>query len=200
MMQDAKVGCMLLSMPVYPLTPSPNDVIASMQEEHKNDFFGDVHVRGTYPGYMLRYFKEHNIAIQMQPEDEEILKHTVDFVSFSYYMSVFGSADPNQKAGAGNIIGGVPNPYLPASEWGWQIDPQDLRYTLNKYYDRYQKPLLLVENGLGAAEWGCIDLVSASSAELKKRYGLIYVDRQDDGSGTLNRYKKNRMKYFRWVS
>lgn len=164
MMSDAKVGCMLLSMPVYPLTPSPDDVIASMQEEHKNDFFGDVHVRGTYPGYMLRYFKEHNIAIQMQPEDEEILKHTVDFVSFSYYMSVCGSADPNQKAGAGNIIGGVPNPYLPASEWG------------------------------------CIDLVSASSAELKKRYGLIYVDRQDDGSGTLNRYKKNRMKYFRWVS
>lgn len=118
MMQDAKVGCMLLSMPVYPLTPSPDDVIASMQEEHKNDFFGDVHVRGTYPGYMLRYFKEHNIAIQMQPEDEEILKHTVDFVSFSYYMSVCRSADPNQKAGAGNIIGGVPNPYLPASEWG----------------------------------------------------------------------------------
>lgn len=118
MMSDAKVGCMLLSMPVYSLTPSPDDVIASMQEEHKNDFFGDVHVRGTYPGYMLRYFKEHNIAIQMQPEDEEILKHTVDFVSFSYYMSVCGSADPNQKAGAGNIIGGVPNPYLPASEWG----------------------------------------------------------------------------------
>lgn len=242
MMPDAKVGCMLLSMPVYPLTPSPDDVIVSMQEEHKNDFFGDVHVRGTYPGYMLRYFKEHNIVIQMQPEDEEILKHTVDFVSFSYYMSVCGSADPNQKAGAGNIIGGVPNPYLPASEWGWQIDPQGLRYTLNKYYDRYQKPLFIVENGLGAADelvldkygnyiveddyriqymrdhllqvreaiqdgvpvmgytaWGCIDLVSASSAELKKRYGLIYVDRQDDGSGTLHRYKKKSFSWYRNV-
>lgn len=183
-------------------------------------------------------FRENGIRIHMEPGDKDILKNTVDFVSFSYYMSVCGSADPNQKAGPGNIIGGIPNPYLPASEWGWQIDPQGLRYTLNRYYDRYQKPLFIVENGLGAVDelvpdendiptvqddyriqylrdhllqvqeaiedgvpvmgytaWGCIDLVSASSAELKKRYGFIYVDRNDDGSGTLNRYKK---KSFGW--
>lgn len=183
-------------------------------------------------------FRENGIRIHMEPGDKDILKNTVDFVSFSYYMSVCGSADPNQKAGPGNIIGGIPNPYLPASEWGWQIDPQGLRYTLNRYYDRYQKPLFIVENGLGAVDelvpdendiptvqddyriqylrdhllqvqeaiedgvpvmgytaWGCIDLVSASSAELKKRYGFIYIDRNDDGSGTLNRYKK---KSFGW--
>lgn len=183
-------------------------------------------------------FRENGIRIHMEPGDKDILKNTVDFVSFSYYMSVCGSADPNQKAGPGNIIGGIPNPYLPASEWGWQIDPQGLRYTFNRYYDRYQKPLFIVENGLGAVDelvpdendiptvqddyriqylrdhllqvqeaiedgvpvmgytaWGCIDLVSASSAELKKRYGFIYVDRNDDGSGTLNRYKK---KSFGW--
>lgn len=238
MMPGAQVGCMILAMPTYPLTPAPEDVIACMEGEHRNDFFGDVHVRGKYPGYMLRYFREHNISIHMEPEDEEILKNTVDFVSFSYYMSVCGSADPNQKAGPGNILGGIPNPYLPASEWGWQIDPQGLRYTLNRYYDRYQKPLFVVENGLGAVDelipdgnggwtveddyridylrkhliqlrqaiedgvpvmgytaWGCIDLVSASSAQLKKRYGFVYVDRNDDGTGTLNRYKK---KSFRW--
>lgn len=137
LMPEAQVGCMILSMPVYPLTSSPDDVIACMEAEHKNDFFGDVHVRGAYPGYMLRYFREHGIEIRMEPEDREILKNTVDFVSFSYYMSVCGSADPNQKAGPGNIIGGVPNPRLKASEWGWQIDPQGLRYTLNRYYDRY---------------------------------------------------------------
>ena len=110
MMPDAKVGCMILSMPVYPLTPAPDDVIVCMKTEHQNDFFGDVHVRGEYPGYMLRYFRENNIQIHMEPEDAEILKNTVDFVSFSYYVSVCGSADPNQKAGPGNIIGGVPNP------------------------------------------------------------------------------------------
>ena len=242
MIPQAKVGCMILSMPVYPLTPAPDDVIASLKEEHKNDFFGDVHVRGKYPGYMLRYFREKGISIQMEPEDEEVLKNTVDFVSFSYYVSVCGSADTNQKAGPGNIIGGVPNPYLKASEWGWQIDPQGLRYTLNRYYDRYQLPLFVVENGLGAADklesgeqgmptvcddyriqylkdhlvqvreaiedgvpvmgytaWGCIDLVSASTAELKKRYGFIYVDRNDDGSGTLNRYKKKSFEWYRNV-
>ena len=242
MMPGAQVGCMILSMPIYPLTPKPEDVIASMEESHFNDFFGDVHARGSYPGYMLRYFRENGISIHMEPGDAEILKNTVDFISFSYYMSVCGSADPDKKSGPGNIIGGVPNPYLPASEWGWQIDPQGLRYTLNRYYDRYQKPLLIAENGLGAADvlvtgedgiptveddyridymcahllqvreaiadgvqvlgytaWGCIDLVSASTAQMKKRYGMIYVDRNDDGTGTLARYKKKSFGWYRDV-
>lgn len=142
----------------------------------------------------------------------------------------------------GNIIAGIPNPYLKASEWGWQIDPEGLRYILNFYYDRYQKPLFIVENGLGAVDeliedengnktvnddyrinylndhlvqvaeaiedgvelmgyttWGCIDLVSASTAELKKRYGFIYVDRNDDGTGTLERYKKKSFNWYKEV-
>ena len=243
MMPGAKVGCMILSMPTYPLTPSPDDVIQTMEELHKNDFFGDVHVRGYYPGYMKRYFRENGIAIHFEPGDEEILKNTVDFVSFSYYMSICATADPaKQTRGRGNLLGGVPNPYLKASEWGWQIDPKGLRYVLNYYYDRYQKPLFIVENGLGAVDklitgedgeptvddgyriaymrdhllqveeaikdgvevmgytsWGCIDLVSASTAELKKRYGFIYVDRNDDGTGTLNRYKKKSFYWYKDV-
>lgn len=233
---------MILSMPIYPLTPAPDDVIAVMEADHMNDFFGDVHVRGRYPGYMKRYFKENGINIQMEKEDQEILKHTVDFVSFSYYMSVCETADSSVRRGPGNILGGVPNPYLKASEWGWQIDPKGLRYVLNRFYDRYQKPLFVVENGLGAVDklvsgeggeptviddyriqymndhlvqvreaiedgvevmgytsWGCIDLVSASTAELKKRYGLIYVDRDDDGSGTMNRYKKKSFWWYQKV-
>ena len=218
MMPDAMIGCMILSMPTYPLTPSPDDVIAAMDAEHRNYFYGDVHVRGKYPGYMKRYFREHGIQIQFAPEDEEILKNTVDFVSFSYYMSVCATSDPEkQKKGLGNLLGGVPNPTLKASDWGWQIDPKGLRYVLNMFYDRYQKPLFIVENGLGAVDvlnedengnktveddyriqylkdhliqvgeavqdgveimgytsWGCIDVVSASTAELKKRYGYIY--------------------------
>ncbi|MHA9741667.1 glycoside hydrolase family 1 protein [Robinsoniella peoriensis] len=243
MMPDAKIGCMILSMPMYPLTPSPDDMIQVMEEEHKNYFFGDVHVRGTYPGYMKRYFRDHHIQIHFEPEDEEILKHTVDFVSFSYYMSVCATADKEKQIkGNGNLLGGVPNPTLTASQWGWQIDPKGLRYVLNMFYDRYQKPLFVVENGLGAVDvltedvhgnktveddyriqylhdhlvqlreavedgvevlgytsWGCIDLVSASTAELKKRYGFIYVDRNDDGSGTLDRYKKKSFYWYQKV-
>lgn len=240
---DAKIGCMILSMPTYPLTPSPDDVIRAMEEEHKNYFFGDVHVRGKYPGYMKRYFREHGITVEFGPEDEEILKNTVDFVSFSYYMSVCASADPaKQKKESGNLLGGIPNPTLKASEWGWQIDPKGLRYVLNMFWDRYQLPLFIVENGLGAVDvltedgegnktveddyrieylrdhlrqageairdgvevmgytsWGCIDVVSASTAELKKRYGYIYVDRNDDGTGTMERYRKKSFYWYKDV-
>lgn len=243
MMPDAMIGCMILSMPTYPLTPSPDDVIAAMDAEHRNYFYGDVHVRGKYPGYMKRYFREHGIQIQFAPEDEEILKNTVDFVSFSYYMSVCATSDPEkQKKGLGNLLRGVPNPTLKASDWGWQIDPKGLRYVLNMFYDRYQKPLFIVENGLGAVDvlvedengnktveddyriqylkdhliqvgeaiqdgveimgytsWGCIDVVSASTAELKKRYGYIYVDRNDDGTGTMERYKKKSFYWYQKV-
>lgn len=243
MMPDAMIGCMILSMPTYPLTPSPDDVIAAMDAEHLNYFYGDVHVRGKYPGYMKRYFREHGIQIQFAPEDEEILKNTVDFVSFSYYMSVCATSDPEkQKKGLGNLLGGVPNPTLKASDWGWQIDPKGLRYVLNMFYDRYQKPLFIVENGVGAVDvlnedengnktveddyriqylkdhliqvgeaiqdgveimgytsWGCIDVVSASTAELKKRYGYIYVDRNDDGTGTMERYKKKSFYWYQKV-
>ncbi|SHK24719.1 6-phospho-beta-glucosidase [Selenomonas ruminantium] len=236
---EAKIGCMVLSMPTYPLTPNPDDVIATMQANNLNDFFGDMHVRGEYPGYMKRYFRENGIEIKTTPEELALLKaHTVDFVSFSYYVSICETADKSKTQGAGNIIGGAKNPYLKESEWGWQIDPQGLRYVLNRFYNRWQKPLFIVENGLGAKDelvddgqggktvnddyriaylndhlvqveeaiedgvpvmgyttWGCIDLVSASTAELAKRYGFIYVDRHDDGTGTLNRYKK---KSFYW--
>ena len=240
---EFKIGCMILSMPIYPLTPDPNDVIRTMEKDHMNLFFGDVHVRGVYPKYMERYFKENNITIEKTKEDLEILKNTVDFVSFSYYVSICETADVDKRnSGKGNLIGGVPNPTLKASEWGWQIDPQGLRYVLNTFYDRYQKPLFIVENGLGAVDklivdengnktvnddyrinymrdhleqlkeaikdgidvmgytsWGCIDLVSAGTAELKKRYGFIYVDRNDDGTGTLERYRKKSFYWYKKV-
>lgn len=240
---ENQIGCMILSMPVYPLSPDPADVIRAMEEEHLNSLFTEVHVRGLYPGYARRYFREHGIHLRITDEDRELLKNTVDFISFSYYSSSCATADPAKDIrGSGNLLGGVPNPTLKASEWGWQIDPMGLRYILNKFWDTYQKPLLIVENGLGAVDhlitgedgrltveddyrinylrqhllqveeaikdgvpvmgyttWGCIDLISASTAELKKRYGFIYVDRNDDGSGTLNRYKKKSFYWYRDV-
>ncbi len=242
-MPKAKIGCMILGVPNYPLTPNPSDVLEAMKQDRENLYFGDIQVRGVYPKYMDRYFKANNVKIIMEPGDEEILKNTVDFVSFSYYMSSCATANPEKnKASSGNIISGVANPYLEASEWGWQIDPQGLRYILNLLYDRYQKPLFIVENGLGAVDklvtdekgnktviddyrikylndhlyqvgeaiedgvdvmgyttWGCIDLVSASTAELRKRYGFIYVDRNDDGTGTLDRYKKKSFNWYKEV-
>lgn len=240
---EFQIGCMVLSAPVYPLTPDPADVIAMMERDHSNMMFGDVHVRGYYPGYARRYFREHGIELQITAEDEEILKNTVDFVSFSYYTSACAAANPEQHgAGSGNILMGIPNPSLQSSEWGWQIDPMGLRYVLNYLWDRYQKPLFIVENGLGAVDmlvegadgsltveddyriaylrehiqqmkeavldgvnllgyttWGCIDLVSASTAELRKRYGFIYVDRNDDGSGSLARYRKKSFYWYQKV-
>ena len=238
---DAKIGCMILAMPTYPLTPAPRDMIAVMQAEHFNDFFGDVHVRGVYPGYMKRYFRENGIELQTTEEELQLMReHTVDFVSFSYYVSIYEGT--GRTAGGGNLLGGKKNPHLKASEWGWQIDPQGLRLVLNRYYDRWQKPLFIVENGLGAKDvlvadgtggmtvaddyridylndhlvqveeaiadgvpvmgyttWGCIDLVSASTAEMSKRYGFIYVDRNDDGSGTLARYRKKSFAWYKDV-
>lgn len=240
---DFQIGCMILGIPTYPLSPKPEDMIAMMQKDRETMFFADVHARGKYPTYINRYFKEQGINLNITEEDQEILKNTVDFISFSYYMSVCETADESLKIkGEGNIMGGVPNPHLAASEWGWQIDPQGLRYILNYFYDRYQKPLFIVENGLGAVDelvedengnktviddyrikylndhlvqvaeavedgvevmgyttWGCIDLVSASTAQLKKRYGFIYVDRHDDGTGTLERYKKKSFNWYKEV-
>lgn len=238
-----QVGCMILSMPVYPLSPDPADVIKAMEESHLHDMFTEIHVRGEYPGYMKRYMKERGIHIEVSPRDADILKNTVDFISFSYYVSVCATADEEKNIrGEGNLLGGVPNPTLNASEWGWQIDPRGLRYVLNMFWDKYRKPLFIVENGLGAVDelvddgkggktvyddyriaymrdhlaqvreavedgvkvmgytaWGCIDLVSASTAEMKKRYGFIYVDRNDDGSGTLERYKKKSFEWYKRV-
>ena len=218
-MPDAKVGCMILAIPVYPLTPDPADVVAAMEADHRNLFFGDVHARGTYPGYMLRYFREHGIDLHITDEDRELLGHTVDFVSFSYYLSVCETAKPTRTDDiegsiVGGVFGGVSNPTLPASDWGWQVDPVGLRIVANQYWDRWQKPLFVVENGLGARDqlvevdgvatvlddyridylndhlvqlgeaiadgvdvrgylsWGCIDLVSNSTAQMSKRYGL----------------------------
>lgn len=234
MIPDARIGNMLLGAVAYPYTCHPDDVLAAMQVNNEWLFFGDVQVRGKYPGYMLRYFREHGIDIEMAEGDLALIASaSVDFVSFSYYASGCASADPLKKE-VGNIVDSVPNPHLEKSEWGWLIDPKGLRYLLNFLYDRYQKPLFIVENGLGAIDtptasgeinddyriaylndhlvqareaildgveligftsWGPIDLVSNSTAEMSKRYGYIYVDRHNDGSGSLVRTRK---KSFYW--
>ncbi|MEH7095234.1 6-phospho-beta-glucosidase [Neobacillus vireti] len=236
---EAMIGCMLARMEVYPETCSPDDVLAALEEDQKNLFFTDVQVRGYYPSYMLSYFEKNNIQIEMLPGDEEILlQHPVDFLSFSYYMTMVASGNPERLKEKGNFFNGIKNPYLQASDWGWQIDPKGLRISLKKMYDRYQVPLFIVENGLGAYDkveedgsinddyridylrahidqmgeaikdgvdlmgytsWGCIDLISASTSEMSKRYGFIYVDQDDYGNGTLERRKKKSFNWYKNV-
>lgn len=151
---DFQMGNMMIYAASYPLTCKPEDVLKNQERNRiMNYFCSDVQCRGYYPSYMERYFAENGIHIKKEPEDDEILREgTVDFYTFSYYMSSCQTADPAVKSGEGNILGGVNNPYLKASEWGWQIDPEGLRYSLNEIYDRYQMPIMIVENGLGAAD------------------------------------------------
>lgn len=241
---DGKIGCMILGVTVYPLTCKPDDVIAMMNTDRDTLLFSDVQARGYYPNYADRVLAEKGVKLEITDEDREALKHTVDFVSLSYYSSSCVSADPNAgEPTQSNLTKNLKkNPYSKASEWGWQIDPQGLRFTLNKLYDRYQKPLFIVENGLGANDvlvddghggktveddyrieymrqhllqagealkdgvelmgytsWGCIDLISCSTAEIKKRYGFIYVDLNSDGTGTLERYKKKSFEWYKNV-
>lgn len=232
---DFQIGCMLAAGDVYPNTCHPNDIMAAIEKNREQYFFIDVQSRGAYPSYSRKMFKDLGVELNIIDGDEDILKNnTVDFVSFSYYASRLVSADEKlDEKMEGNAIATLNNPYLPLTEWGWLIDPVGLRITMNQIYDRYQKPLFIVENGLGAKDvvidgqinddyridyhrshfkemlkavedgvdllgytsWGCIDLVSNSTGQMSKRYGFIYVDRDDKGNGTLNRIKK---KSFYW--
>ncbi|MFT8949430.1 MAG: glycoside hydrolase family 1 protein [Liquorilactobacillus hordei] len=236
---EAKIGSMLARMQTYPKTPAPNDVRAAQLQDQLNLFFTDVQVRGEYPRFMNRYFHDNGIELNFATNDEETLKQgKVDFLSFSYYMSTVTSNDEDITKATGNFALGEANPYLASSEWGWQIDPVGLRISLNELWDRYQVPLFIVENGLGAVDeltedkkvhdnyridylrkhivemkeaiedgveligytsWGPIDLISASTSEMSKRYGFIYVDQDDEGNGSLERIRKDSFYWFKEV-
>lgn len=151
---NALMGCMLARSPAYPLTSDPADVLLAQQKDKENNLqFLDIFVRGKYPGYFWRELAEKGIQLDITDGDLELMRqYTVDYISFSYYMSycVTTHEDKASNKQPGNIIQGIPNPYLQASDWGWQIDPIGLRITLNELWERYQIPLFIVENGLGA--------------------------------------------------
>ena len=237
----SQIGCMILYAPVYAFDCNPENVLYALQEHRLFNYFcTDVQVRGEYPAFIQRYFREHDIRLELQDGDLELLKEgVVDYIGFSYYMSrTEKQRKMDEEAALGNIIGGVKNPFLRATDWGWEIDPLGLRISLNQLNGRYRIPLFVVENGMGARDtkdedgmihddyridylrehikamgeaiedgvdligytsWGCIDLVSASSGEFSKRYGFIYVDKHDDGSGTLGRERKKSFFWYKNV-
>lgn len=238
---DFKIGCMIAYMANYPFSCNPADVIACQQKMDEGNYYcGDVQVRGEYPHFAQRIWDKYGVKLNVAEGDlEDLASGIVDFYSFSHYMSNVVSTDPALASTGGNLMGGAKNPYLKASDWGWQIDPDGLRWTLNELYGRYRILLMVVENGLGAFDtveddgairdsyridylrmhieamkkavevdgvdlmgytpWGCIDLVSASTGEMGKRYGFVYVDADDKGNVTFDRSRKDSFFWYKNV-
>lgn len=239
MIKGSQMGCMLTKLTTYPRTCAPDDVLATLNKNLDNYFYADVMVFGEYPKLKETELKRKGLYPEIKEEDAKILKEgCVDFISFSYYMSMTESVDPNAERTPGNTVLGVKNPYLKSSNWGWQIDDVGLRISLIELYDRYKKPLFVVENGFGAVDtieedgsvhddyridffrkhfiqmekaiedgvellgytsWAPIDLISASTSQMSKRYGFIYVDQDDMGNGTLKRSKKDSFAWYQNV-
>jgi len=241
---EFQIGAMVSHVPIYPFSSNPEDIMLAEEEMRQRYFFPDVHVRGVYPKYALKEFEREGYNIKFEEGDDEILRNgTVDYLGFSYYMSTTVKSDVVND-NTGNIVNGalrngVENPYIKSSDWGWAIDPTGLRYTLNRFYDRYQIPLFIVENGFGAIDtisedgsihdperiqylkshiealekaveydgvdligytpWGIIDIVSFTTGEMKKRYGMIYVDRDNEGNGSMKRFKKESFNWYKKV-
>ena len=234
------LGNMMTFVVGYPMTCDPKDILMAKQYMQQTDWYCcDVQICGSYPYYAEKMWRDRNVKLQVLPGDLDILKEgTVDFMTFSYYMSICIGHDGKKDGVSGNLTGGFKNPYLKSSDWGWQIDPVGLRYALNEAYDRYHIPIMITENGLGALDkiagdgaiqdsyridymrkhieqmelatedgvdlmgytcWGCIDLVSLTTGEMRKRYGMIFVDKYDDGTGTLERHKKDSFYWYQRV-
>lgn len=236
-----KIGCMIAGAALYPHTCDPADILAAEHKRQESSYYcGDVQVFGAYPTYAQRLWNAHGVHIQMEEGDLDVLaKGVVDFYSFSYYSSGVVTTHKFSDEVGGNFQKGARNEYLTYSDWGWGMDPTGLQWTLETLYDRYQVPLMVVENGLGASDevveedgqkrihdpyrieylrehvrameqalangvdlwgytsWGCIDLVSASTGEMRKRYGFVYVDMDDEGKGTLERYRKDSFWWYK---
>ena len=234
MIPGSMIGNMYASSALYPLTCQPDDMLAQQRVRRLTYYYSDIMLKGFYPGYAKKMLESLNVEIKMDRDDEAILKqYPLDFFGFSYYRSTTVNKDSTiSPIGLCMDV----NPYLKATPWGWPLDPKGLRYVLNEFYDRYDKPLMIVENGLGEIDefidgtvddqyridylsehfknmhdaiyqdgvnligytmWAPVDLVSMSTGEMKKRYGFVYVDMDDKGNGTKNRYKK---KSFEWIS
>ena len=236
---NVQIGCMINQIEAYAKTTKPEDQLQAVKSNQLNMFYPDVQARGEYPTYMVKYFADNDIKLDIEEQDEQILKEgIVDFVAISYYMSHVAEAREDAAELAGTFDSPIKNEHLELSQWDWPIDPMGLRISLIKLYDRYQKPLFVCENGLGARDtltpdreihddyridylkqhieqmkeavkegvdlmgytpWGCIDLISCGTSQMSKRYGLIYVDQDDRGNGTLNRYRKDSFYWYKNV-
>lgn len=238
--QENMIGCMICGITRYPATCDPEDILKNRYEWEKGIFYcGDVQCKGRYGTYVKRLWDEHHVKLDITEEDLlDLQSGTVDMYTFSYYMSSLETTHQLKDKVSGNFVSGARNEYLTYSDWGWAFDPKGLRYYLEMIYDRYELPLMIVENGLGAYDtveedgsihdqyridyyrehikemniaiehgvdligyttWGCIDLVSAGTGEMRKRYGFIYVDMDDEGKGSMKRSRKDSFYWYKQV-
>ncbi|MBF8970578.1 glycoside hydrolase family 1 protein [Streptococcus sp. NLN76] len=237
---DFRFGNMICGITFYPGSSDPADILENQHQWEKNIYYcSDVQAKGRYGSYAKRLWQEHNVELQMEADDLDILAQgTIDLYTFSYYMSTVVTTHEVDEKVSGNFSVGAKNPYLEYSDWGWAQDPTGLQYYLEKIYDRYDIPVMIVENGLGALDtveedgaihddyridyhrshiqamakaiangvdligyttWGCIDIVSAGTGEMRKRYGFIYVDMDDLGNGSLERTPKDSFYWYQKV-
>lgn len=232
---STKIGTMMADGTYYPATCRPRDIVLTMQKNRMQYFFTDVQLRGSYPGYALRYFAEHGYDLDILPEDEILLRdNTMEFLAISYYNSKIVNSDVNTIA----PFDGSQNPNLESTPWEWRVDPLGFYNSISQYWDRYEVPIMIAENGFGALDtveedgsihddyridflrrhieqlrecvldgvdviaylsWGPIDIVSSSTGEMSKRYGYVYVDRDDFGQGTQKRLKKDSFAWYQHV-
>lgn len=237
--ENYQVGCMLCGSMSYPMTCNPKDVLENQKKYMKKNYYcGDVMMKGEYPHFTQSLWNKSNFRMEISEEDQAILKAgVVDFCSMSYYSSSCVTTDTSIEKSSGNFTIGSKNPYLEYSKWGWSSDPDGLRIYLNDMYARYNIPMMVVENGLGADDefvdgtvhddyridylskhiqamseaiedgvdlvaytaWACIDSISASTGEMDKRYGFIYVDVDNEGNGSYERYKKDSFEWYKKV-
>lgn len=234
---DNQIGCVFGLQPVYAYDCRPENALNAFWEMYRDFYQVDAMCNGAFPAYKKKEYEKMGIRLEYLEEDKKDFQQgTIDFIGVNYYSSSVGHYGEEEEE---TLFGGVQNPYLEKSKWGWSIDPKGLRYLLNAIYRLYGKPMIITENGLGAVDmldenhiikddyrmeylklhleqlkfaveedhvdcfgylmWGPIDLVSATTGEMKKRYGFIYVDQQDDGTGTGNRYKKESFDWFKKV-
>ena len=234
---DKKVGCVFGITPMYPATCKPADVLHAFKMMDRDFYQIDAMCTGRFPAYKLREYERCGIELDYREEDAQVFAaDRLDWIGMNYYATETVAEQPEEGA-EGAFFGGMKNPYLTASDWGWTIDPTGLRYLLNYTYRRYGLPVIVTENGLGAVDeveedgsihdgyridylrehagavmdaveldgvdcrgylwWAPIDLVSATTGEMRKRYGFIYVDKHDDGSGTYNRSRKDSFYWYK---
>lgn len=236
-----QIGCMIAYEPLYAADCNPDSYIEMTEANHKRYWYMDVQCRGFIPNYMYKYWDRMEFDLKLSDADIKALKEgTVDYIGFSYYMSqTVAKGENNPHFNFYERKNTVNNPFLKKSDWGWPIDPEGLRYALCVIDERYNKPMMIVENGLGAYDqkladgsvddtyridylkahikamkeavaedgvnllgyqmWAPIDIVSASSGEFDKRYGFIYVNKNNKGEGDLSRSRKKSFYWYKKV-
>lgn len=234
-----QIGCVFGIEPVYPINCDPDNVLKAYLQTDRDFYQIDAMCNGEFPKYKIREYINHDINLPIKKEDKKDFElGKLDFIGMNYYASSvakYEGADNKESA----LFGGLQNPYLETSKWGWTIDSTGIRYLLNYTYRKYGLPIMITENGLGAVDkvdkkgqihddyrieylrehiaavetaivednvdcfgyltWGPIDLISATTGQMSKRYGFIYVDQDDNGNGTKKRIRKDSFNWYKKV-